>query len=222
MWYLYALVGIMLSMPIWKMVVQVCEQEKNMVIMHYIVICIFVFNSVLVFIDNITGCHIDITFPVGVIYIGYLFLGYMIDREYIKIKRIIALIMMLGAEAVIIFGSCVYAIKGYEWGQEFGKYSSPFILILSVAIFALVKDVIANKNEKSAEEHKILNFISMQSYGVYIVHMFVINVLYKLLKISPFGNGMLIKVVVLWGMASIISIVMVVIGRKVPVFGKLL
>ena len=114
-----------------------------------------------------------------------------------------------GAE--IILGSCVYAIKGYEWGQDIGKYTSPFILILSVGIFVLGKDIIV---DKCGGEHKVLSFISKQSYGVYIMHMFVINVLYKLLKISPFGNGMVVKVAIFWMVTSAVSIVMVAIGRR--------
>lgn len=223
MWYLYALVGIMLSMPIWKMVVKVCEEEKNISMLKYITGVIFFFTSVIYFIDKITDTKFGIVFPIGVIYIGYLLTGYMIDKEYIKIGKCVAISMIIISSAIIIGCGCLYVYKGYDWAQEIGQYNSPIVIILSVGVFALAKAVVKEEDTGKCDTKKnIIAFISANSYGVYIVHMLVINIIYKLVKISPFGTGNIIKIIGLWAGVSMVSLIMAAIGRKIPIVGKLL
>lgn len=223
MWYLYVLVGIMLSMPIWKMVVKVCEEEKNITMMGYITGIIFLFTSVIYFTDRITNTKFGITFPVSVIYIGYLLMGYMIDKEYIRIRRSVAASMIAIASTIIIVCGCLHVYKGYGWAQEIGQYNSPVIIMLSMGVFALAKAIVKGEDTGKYEtKKKIISFISANSYGVYIVHMLVINILYKLVKVSPFGTGNIIKIIVLWMGVSIVSLAITAIGRKIPVANKLL
>lgn len=110
----------------------------------------------------------------------------------------------------------------YENGSNLNKglteYSSPIIALYSVSIFSIFK-----RHERKYKCNKVISFLSGCSFGVYIIHMFWINICYKLLKANPFniGNG-IIGFCIVFISVMILSVLSSYILKKLPLLRRIL
>ena len=168
---MYVLLGIMLVLPVFRAVVKACSHRE----LVYLLIIFFVFTSLLPVISALTGIKSGIIFPVQSIYIFYLLLGYVLDKN--EIKNRYKLFWLEGILLVILVITAYMHIMQNK-NLPFGEYYSPVIVCVASSIFLLFKNM-------KLEENKIITFLSNMSFGVYIIHMFWINMIFKLLRIDP-------------------------------------
>lgn len=60
------------------------------------------------------------------------------------------------------------------------------------------------------------------SFGVYIIHMFWINLAYKLFGINPFVPNAFVMMIGLWIVVACLSVLTAMLMKKVPIINKLL
>jgi surface polysaccharide O-acyltransferase-like enzyme len=120
---------------------------------------------------------IDFTYFTG--YLGYLILGYYLSRKsfnnQVKASIISIIIIALGI-VITILGTYIGSNHKGAFYDPFYNYLSPNVLIVSIGVFILFK----NEYNYNTKYFKISNFISRYSYGIYLVHIIVISLLYKL------------------------------------------
>ena len=100
------------------------------------------------------------------------------------------------------------------------EYNSIIVAALSAALFALFKN-----NEEKMQEKGISKFgqlLSSCSFGVYILHMLWINVIYKLIKLNPFKFEPVIVSIVLWVVVVAASVLTTFLLKKIPLIRKML
>lgn len=68
----------------------------------------------------------------------------------------------------------------------------------------------------------VIDLLSNCSFGVYIVHMFWINLAYKLFGINPFIPNAFVMMFLLWLAVVVLSVMTVVVMKKIPVINKMM
>lgn len=219
MWYLYTLVGIMMVLPIIKLIVK--NSNENDDLLKYILILLIIFSSFANTIGNMFNFNIGIEIPISSIYVAYMIFGYLIDKKTKKCNIKICTSVISITSIIIIVCNIARENLKLQFLEPIGSYNSPIILIMSIAIFELIKEIINNRKNISEKLDKFVLNVSEYTFGVYIIHMFWINIAYKLLKINPYGNLMICKVLILYVCTMSLSIMSVKLLKKIPLIKKL-
>jgi surface polysaccharide O-acyltransferase-like enzyme len=172
-WYIYMIIGIYLFIPIIGKWAQNCLDKE---ILYFLAIWLFtIFLNQPIISKFKPG--IDFTYFTG--YLGYLILGYYLSRKsfnnQVKASIISIIIIALGI-VITILGTYIGSNHKGAFYDPFYNYLSPNVLIVSIGVFILFK----NEYNYNTKYFKISNFISRYSYGIYLVHIIVISLLYKL------------------------------------------
>ena len=118
-------------------------------------------------------------------YIGYFVLGAWLKNK--KISRnyyyfsIISFLMMTFISAALTFINWKWFLEGQKWlwnngGQYFGEYLSPNIILMSILGF-IVFILPAYDFLKNKLSVKILKMISLASFGIYLIHPMIMDLL---------------------------------------------
>lgn len=119
------------------------------------------------------------------------FVGTVYDQELLKKirenaydKKInIALVMV--SSGILIFTTVLWEGFGVPLSSLFG-YDSVLVVIQSIGLFVLFNSMnIENKLDQ------VLSEIGEKSFGIYLIHMVIINLAYKLFKFNPFNANSL-------------------------------
>lgn len=210
MWYLYCLVGVMLLIPVIKVLLKV-----NKKYIKYILIILLISSIVIPFIENVFEIRIGFDLIIKSPYLAYVIIGYYLGSNDNK-KNKFYLFMFIISIVII----CTSQILPIVFDNSFvdkltilGNYDSPIILFLSISIFKLFMNI---KNER-----KIINYISSESYGIYLIHMFWINIAYKFIKFNIYGNMFFIKIVLIFTIVFILSFVSTKFIKLIPFLKKI-
>lgn len=204
MWYLYVVVGLYLITPIIK--IFTAHSDKKLI--EYVLILLFIFNCIIPYINIFLNYNIGFTIPITTIYLFYYISGYYIHYyETVFQKNNISLsLIFLGVLWIVIFG--FYNMKINM------TYDSPAIVFLSIGLFGWMKDRKFKSN--------LLTTSSYICFGVYLIHTFFINILYKILKINPIQFNGLISIPIFWIGVFLVSIVFSFLLNKIPIMRKCL
>ncbi|MCE5332660.1 MAG: acyltransferase family protein [Bacteroidales bacterium] len=111
------------------------------------------------------------------LYSGYLVLGYYLSKLPILSKRI-----RITAAGIFIMSVLVSAVTTYFFSKNAHKldlsmynYLSVNTIIQSIAVFMCIKDTRFKNKHTTGINHSISNY----SYGIYLVHIMVIGVLFR-------------------------------------------
>lgn len=219
LWYLYVLIGIyVILMPLKKFVDNSSNRE----------ICVF--TAILV-IGNVIVPTINIVFETEIEnymlltqYVTYVLLGYIIgglhgdDSDGIKnaISALsggawIGLWMLASATKVII--QCLTVMESGK-GSALILEDRMFTMIQALSVFCIFKKYMDNVCVK-----KMAKSISRCSFGIYLIHPFFINLLYKMMKITPtsfplVGTG--VAILLLWFLVFVLSWEVASVMLKIP------
>ena len=148
---------------------------------RYIVLILFFFLSIVPFVERIAGLEFGVKFPISSVYVFYMLLGWYLSRSNIQIKKIHSVIIIVVACVLGCVDGFTYIFDKPSIG--FASYDSPVIVLMSIVIFLLFKNA---GFKGGVATDKVIQTLSKHSFAIYIMHMFWINVIYKLLKFNPF------------------------------------
>ncbi len=218
LWYVYAMIGIYVMLPCLRLLVRETDEidQKYLFTLLFIIVCVspilkeFSYDLHSIFKLILSSHH----YPL------WLFIGYLFRLEQFhpyESKAAYALFFSTALIAVLTAISLRYHL--FKLSFLF-SYSSALVLIQSSAIFSLLKryaDIVGH-------EPGVIRVISDNSFGIYIVHMFYLNLFYKVLKIDPFAFGYgSILIILALGLAILsLSLLTVMLIKKLPGFRKIL
>lgn len=212
MWYLYQLVGIMLIIPLLRVLIKSIDDKMK----SYVIILFVIFLSIIPFIKDAFGFDIGFKFPVKGVYVLYLLLGYWLSSSKTKPNKTIQIVGLISVIIVIalIFIDSYLHIYGKK-SFEFAAYSAPTMIILSTYVFLLFKN---SKlfNTDDSKVFKIIKLLSFYSFPVYLIHMLWINIIYKGIKINPFRYNAPFSVLLIWVIVIGLSLISAYIMKKIP------
>lgn len=217
MWYLYTLVGIMLIIPFIKKIV---DDNENNRLLKYLLILLLIFNSFLPMVSPFFDFGIKL--PINSLYIIFIILGYLIGNDWLKINKKISWIIFEVSIALIIIINIIAIRFNIESLKIIAEYNSPIIILLAISVFSIIKNYFETKEIKNKILGKLISNLAKNSFGIYIVHMFWINIMYKILKLNIFNNWVIIEAFVLLLLVVFLSSVTTRIIRLFPIFKKVI
>lgn len=169
-WYLYMLCGLYLFLPIlgkWTVYASKKDLEYFLIIWLITIILGTTKRSTL-----LIGTFNLISFS-G--YVGFLVLGYYLFKYCtLTHRKIISILFIISGFLTTVFGTWVFSLKKGITHHSLHSYISINVIILSIGVFLLVQQTgfIRNNFVK-----KTNNLVSRHPYGIFLVHVLVINTL---------------------------------------------
>lgn len=212
MWYLYMLIFIYLFIPVFKAFVNAASKQTY----FYVLTVLFIICAVIPFIRENLGFYLFLSIPAVQIsefgiYIFYFLAGYYIhqyffEKDTIKKPLYIVTILLGVSLAVLIFANQYMNLGIYV------SYNSVITVMLSLIIFAYAKLVFG--------ECRLSGKIRENIFGVYLIHTFFINLLYKVCNITPLmlGGYVLLPVFVIG--VFLVTLMTVWVLRRIPPLRK--
>lgn len=211
LWYLYMLVVLYMLLPIIKAFINAVNNN----VLKYSLFIMILFISVIPMIRAV-GFEFGFSMQVTSIYVFYPILGYCVYNRIISITNKTSVIMLVFSLGFLIGCSVVHYIYEIDIPEVLTSHGSFFVIIQSVAIFNIGYNNVRFKNRTA--ERICLNFAKL-SFGIYIIHMFFLNLIYKLLQLSPAKYTELIFIPV-YIITVALSYISTAIMKRIPVVNK--
>lgn len=176
LWYLYALVGIYVTLPFWQ---KLFQGLSDSMVKYFVVLWI----GLLAIDYTLALLDMDIKYPIplvgGSCYLGYFIMGYVLQhyKERIRLPRKLCPVIAVAVFAFIT-ASTVYksTLRGYHY-EEYLEYRNVLLAIASLCIFYYV---ISDRPYRFSDQVKCwLELISKHSFTIYLAHIIALDILRK-------------------------------------------
>jgi len=210
-WFFIPLFCAYLAIPLFSFV----SAEKKKMIFIYLASLAFVLNILIPFVISVFDLKINYSISLAVArgYLfftitGYLLHKYELERKYRLILYILAIVGLL----MQMIGTYQLSIAAEKIVSTYKGYTNLPAVLYSMGVFVFIKyDLV--KIMKFDIVSKAVNFLNPYTFGVYLIHWFVLSVLIKIFNINiKLLSYRLIGPIVIF----VISIVVIWLIRKVP------
>jgi len=205
LWYFYIIIPLYLLIPLLRKVVK--QIPVNYILAYAIIASsIVTLNGLLGLFEAKLAIYAN-PFSGGV---AYLLLGYAITHQNVKIK-FINLYTIISA-FVIIFGTYLLTFfTGRFNGTLYEALGLP-VTIYAVAVFMFIKQ----KQKDSTSNTRLISLISTYSFGIYLVHPYILNTLNDYMgKFSLISGGGIISHIIIFTGTLFISLLVVLLLSKI-------
>jgi surface polysaccharide O-acyltransferase-like enzyme len=170
-WYIYMILGIYLFIPIIRKWVQNSSlNELLYFLIIWFITILFKMPKI-----NILRVSLDLTNFTG--YFGYVLLGYYLSRsEFLVGKKttFISVFLIVIGFISTVFLSYNFTVKQGHSIDFYFDFLTPNVCILAIGVFLLFKSVSFNK------KNNLVSFFSKYSYGIFLIHLLVLNYLARI------------------------------------------
>ena len=227
MWYLYAIIGLYLLVPILRVIV---ENEK--LTRYFLVLC-FLFAFVLPQLVSVVSLYsytlgeigrsvlgnVNLQFVMGLT--GYFVLGYWFHHHELSGK----MIRLLYAGAVFAFGLNIIGTIAVSYHQNvantiFYETMSVTTLIQAMAIFVWFRQHFGERDGQSAARRSVIEKLSISTFGVYLVHPLWMELMDRHLGLNTLSFTAWLSVPALFAMVLVISVIVSLILNQIPLVKK--
>lgn len=211
LWFMYAIIALYIALPFIKILVDGMDQHLEKVF----VILWMLLNGGLYILKLYVKLDIDYLVPIisGTYYLGYFVVGYLLYKykDKINFKKNNMLWIMILISSLLFTIGLTYAksINRDMYYDNFFAYRSIFIMLSAITSFILIYFNIPD------QKNKLISLVSPYSFGVYLVHGILLNIL---MDIFPYQSvisfiGIPICVIIL----AVLSVFLVSILKKIPI-----
>jgi len=213
-WYIYMILGLYLLSPILSKWIQNASiQEIEYLLLIWIIVSILEFigvHSILLdYLRYFTGA------------IGYFILGYYLtikESKLLESKKFGLELFIIGSLSTIM-GTIIFSHIQLNQSLFFIRLCdlTPGAFMQSVGLFIFIKNI--DYSKINSKINKIITKISMDSYGIYLVNILVINVLYELHLLNPEKYTILMIILTII-IVLVLSDIIIDILYKIPISRK--
>jgi len=174
LWFVYLIIGLYFLAPI---IAAIIKNDADGTMLRYFLVVWFVAACVLPFVESIYGYKVGIHFHNIRYYIGYFVLGVYALQTTVR-PRIIYALGVLGFVVTFLGSYWVTVSNGGTWTKTFYGYMSPFVVMMSLAVFIWIKNVDwdAVFGRFPRVRRHVVAF-SRHGYGIYLAHILVLEIL---------------------------------------------
>ena len=215
LWYLYLLIGIYLLLPFYRKI----AANSSMKEIWYLLGIYALFLSIL----PLTGMvDVDLAFYIhtSTIYPFYLFLGWAISNGKLSISKLGGAILFLVGTLLLITVVRYRYMNGVEELAKLLNYSSVFVILQCMGLFALLKESEESEDKVSLGEQILLG-IDRCSFGIYLIHMIFIRLILRYWELDPFASGTWMIVLLSVGIFAV-SWITVKVLKFIPACSRIL
>ena len=185
LWYLYLLIGLYLLLPFYRKAAEHSSDSE----LKYLLTVYFIFISALQ-LTQLGGVQIAFYIHVSTIYPFYLFAGYAIAHDRVRIRSGAAAAMTAAGIAGMVICTWIRRARDFEAMDCLLGYSSVLTVLMACGIFALCREAARRKEQESSGRlTRILNSIDENSFGIYLLHMIPVRLVLRYWSFNPFANG---------------------------------
>ena len=204
LWYLYTLIGIYLIAPFLKILVEHCNVEQLIWLLFLMMFC----TTIRPFINTITPIYIYLFDPLFNGYISCFLLGYILGNIKYDYKKI-AIFSILGITCFFVSAIGHNILSSSEKiNLTFNSGYSLCHYGLAASIFVVSKVLF----EKKAILEKNITNISKLSFGIYLIHVMVMDFIVKYLIIDA---SPIISSLYIFSITFLISLILSAILSKI-------
>jgi surface polysaccharide O-acyltransferase-like enzyme len=209
-WYVYLIIGLYLFIPVigkWSY----HATDKELIYFLLIWMCTIVISP-----SQLAPYRpiIDLSNFAG--YTGFLVMGYYLaQREDQKIKPLYFWLLAISGFLITALGTFYLYDERNGLSQLFYAYLTPNVVVLSAGVFALSRKITIN----NAILIKVRTLLCEYSFGIYLIHMLILSLLYKL-GLNSILRYPVIGIPLLTVLCGSLSLVVTAIIRKIPRIGK--
>ncbi len=176
LWYLYTLVGIYLLVPFLKILVDNLNTKQSIWLLLLMMFC----TSIRPFINTVTPLYIYLFEPLFNGYIGCFFMGYILGNIKINNRKVIAF-SIAGLLFLIISVFVNYTNSSSDGINMIFNYGYSLChYVMAAVIFVLSRFLF----ESRGVFVKATETVSKLSFGVYLVHVLIIDIILKYFMID--------------------------------------
>lgn len=217
LWFFYAIIWLYLYIPILRVFMQYSKKG----FLYYFIILWFIAVLPIPFIEKaipyVSEMYVYIT------YTGYLVVGYLLGNTQTNKKHAIqSLLVSFICLLITITGTYFLTAQSNReylaYGEYFHHYSSPNIILQSVSIFIFLKHFWENALI-SSHQKTILKVLSSASFGIYLIHPIVLDVLaagWLGFSISAFSKSAIYSIPTTTTLAFGLSFIIIIFLQKIP------
>ena len=209
MWYLYVIIGLYLLLPVFSAFLK--NNSKNLYIIIGLLFGIeFLIPEVLSLFDLSFGIELSLSK-----YALYLFLGaamYHMDKKFLR-KLLIPSILVF---ALIVSWQ---AYRSFALGEMIDlSYVHSYVVLMSCCVFCIFKNLF----DEQTFNHKFINELAGCTWGIYLIHPFIIHIFGKLFKVSIVEYNNLIAFPICCIVVFTVSAIVTFALRRIPFIKKFL
>lgn len=214
LWFLYAIVGIYLYMPLLQVLVQHSDRRR----LYYFVGLWFIATSLIPSSERLSELHSHIDLGMAGGFSGYLVLGHLLRGSQITVKRVwMAISLFLLCNIATAEGLHIFTSRGsINLARAFHSYLAPNVIGASMAAFYLLKCIGTRLTKSESGIYKTIDQVTPYIFGIYLVHAMIQYHVHEL-KIPIVSNGHLGYALLLETiLVFYLSFVCVWIIKKIP------
>lgn len=223
LWFIFMITGVYILIPLLKKFTESMELLQYFlilsvifaVIIPYIIDILGVFSPSLSTTANALVSQMQFTFTLG--YVGYFLAGYYFNKIELskKVTYIIYILGIIGFILTITLTSWVSAVKQ----EPLDLFYQPFtlnLLLMSIAVFVFAKNHL-NHIPASEKQKKLVRDLSKYSFGVYLVHVLIIEVMDVVFHVNFMFTTPLISIPLLSIFITILSFGISIAISRIPI-----
>lgn len=218
LWFLYSLLSIYLILPVLRLMIRPDTDKK---VLWYLIILWLIFQPLLTIAHKFWNFSIKINAPLATGFVCYFILGYLLGGITLSRTRIIlsTAIWILGT-VVTIFGTYLFTRSSGQFEGFFYDFVSINVILASSVAFLILRWGSEGRPFTSPNAQAILRTIATSTFGIYLIHIIVIEVLsgwIPFLHLNSLVGNAVWSVPLVSTLVFAISFLMVRILQKVPI-----
>ncbi len=169
LWYVYMILGIYLFIPIIRKWAQNSTKQELQYFLLLWVLTLFINTDIAKYVPSIEVLYFSK-------YLGYLVLGYYLDKyvETNSSKNTLYLMLFVFGVTLTLTSTSYLSITENKLNTTYYNYLSPNVCLTAIGVFLIGKSLLKTSN-------KILIDLDLHSYGIYLVHVLVLHYVYRLI-----------------------------------------
>ena len=174
-WFLYALMGLYLFIPILTAILTT-NYQNYFIVLWFLTVGIFPFLIVMAsFIGRNMNVGLDLRMFAG--YSGYLLIGYLLGKiELPKKIQLFSLLIFAIAVVLTAWGTYFAHSQASVFAYYFYEYLSPNVILMSISSFIAIK-LFAKHIRPHSLTYRVIFNLSLASFGIYLVHPIILRLL---------------------------------------------
>lgn len=222
MWFLYALIGIYLILPVLRLMTRPGTDKK---ILWYLFGLWLLFQPILSIANRFWGFSTKLNAPLTTGFIGCFILGYLLGEWALSRSTVI-----LSAIAWFL-GTLITILGTYGMTRQSGKFDGFFydlislnVIIASAGAFLVLRWLTETKLSASTKFRDTIRWLATGSFGIYLVHVLVIELLGSWIPgfhFDTFMGNPIWSIPLVTGVVFIVSFLIVQVLQKIPVLNRI-
>ena len=218
LWFLYSLISIYLTLPVLRLMI---KPDTDKGILWYLIVLWLIFQPGLTIAHKFWNFSIKFNAPLATGFVCYFVFGYLLGEFTLTRRRmILSSAIWVIAALITILGTYLFTHSSGKFDGFFYDFVSLNVILASGAAFLLFRWVSERKLFTSANFQMILRTVATSTFGIYLIHILVIEVLsgwIPFLHINSFMGYAIWSVPLVSTIVFTLSFLIVRILQKIPI-----